>query len=263
MKEKQDSISNLKPQKKLGALKSFGYGVMLPYLALRLIFRERALFLLALFPVLVALGVAVGIFGWANSALQALLLQFLTSLGWDATGWIMGVVFFFLSLALFLLSGIVFSILVAVVAAPFNDVLAEKTEPKAIPPLSPVPTVSLLNRFYLVWIDVVKTLAVALISLVLFALSWIPVLNFFLFIANALLLSFQYLSYPQTRRGIGFLEGLQFVFRYPFSSFGLGVCLIFLFSIPILSVFSFPLAVISGTLLFARAQMGTELPRLS
>lgn len=263
MREKQDSVSNRNSQKKLGALKSFGYGVMLPYFSLRLVFRERSLFLLSLIPVLVALILAVGVFGWANSALKALLLHALTSFGWDATGWFVGVVFFLVSLTLLLLSAVVYSFLVALVATPLNDVLAEKTEPKATPPLASASPVSFSGRIYLIWIDVVKTIAIVLISLTLFALSWIPVLNLLLFIAHALLLSFQYLSYPQTRRGIGFLEGLKFVFRYPFSSFGLGAVLIFLFSIPILSAFSFPLAVMSGTLLFARAQNGSELPRLS
>lgn len=162
----------------------------------------------------------------------------------------------------FIVGAVTFSITAGIIAAPFNDFLAEATEPHATPPLPPVAGTGALRIARLVTIDIIKSLGVAFATLFALLLSWIPGLNLVAFLLAAVLLSFQYVSYPQTRRGIGLLKGSLFLGRHLFACAGFGLAVLFLFSIPLASIIALPLAVVGGTLLVARAEGSVSLPRL-
>lgn len=236
---------------RLGPWDSFWFGVTLPHQALRLILREKTLLWICLLPVGIALVLSFFVFDSAKQLLHGFFLQTL------------GTQFAFVGTFLLLVAGaILFSFLTTWIAVPLNDWLAEKVEARANPPLVALPMLSFQRRLYLIWIDFVKTLVIGIVSFFLFLLSWVPLLGWSLFGLNAFLLVFQYLSYPQTRRGIGLVDGLNFLFRHPFSSFGFGLILMVLFSIPGISIFIVPLGVVGGTLLFARATAPGSMPRL-
>ncbi len=98
-----------------------------------------------------------------------------------------------------------------------------------------------------------KAVAATCVTIMALIFSWIPVLNLFAFALAFLLITFQYISYPQTRRGIGFREGARFLRLHPFACLGFGLSVSFLFAIPVVSAFVLPVAVVGGTLLVARA----------
>ena len=56
-------------------------------------------------------------------------------------------------------------------------------------------------------------------------------------VAAAYLLCFQYLSYPQARRGLGIFKSIAFLFKFPFACLGFGGAVSLLFAIPLISSF--------------------------
>jgi uncharacterized protein involved in cysteine biosynthesis len=190
------------------------------------------------------------------------IIPLLSTWGLDPSGWFVLVLIFFTKIFLFLFAAMTFSYAATLIACPFNDFLAERAEPHATPPLKPAAPQSISAKIKLILIDLLKTAAAVSVSLISLLLSWIPILNFFALILTFLLFTFQYISYPQTRRGLGVREGILFLKKHFFACLGFGSVTALLFSIPLVSCFVLPLAVVGGTLLFARAQETSNLPSL-
>jgi CysZ protein len=155
-----------------------------------------------------------------------------------------------------------FSFATSIVACPFNDVLAERTEKLSTPLMKVVTHQTFLFKLKILGIDLLKSIATLVTGVFILLLSWIPGVNILALPIGCALFCFQYISYPQTRRGIGMLGGVAFIARHFYSSLGFGASVAFLFSIPLLSLFALPLAVVGGTLLVARANGDDTLPAL-
>lgn len=241
--------------------RSFIYGFKLPLQALRLIFSHKILLFWSLFPViLTALLYFYGIRhlqAAAMTALEHLLVQW----GWNLESIWATLVQWTIKILLILFGALTFSFASSLIASPFNDFLAEKTEPLASPPLPRIPSPTLTYFLRTVLIDMGKTLAAAIAGIAAFLFSLIPIVNLVIFVLAFLLITLQYISYPQTRRGQGIREGVQFLCKNFYACVGFGAALSLCFAIPLLSIFVLPVAVVGGTLLFARAQ-STELFRL-
>lgn len=232
-------------------IKGFLYGLRLPLSAAGLIFRTPSLLSIAMIPVLISMGLYYLGFRTLQRELLAALGAWLGSHGFHTDHGLAIVATIALNISLFLCGAFTFSIVSTLVASPFNDWLAERTERFASPPLHPAANPGFKAQLRLVLIDVSKSLACGIAGIFALVLSWVPVLNLISFTLACLLMTFQYVSYAQTRRGIRLLPGLGFLFRHFPSSFGLGVTLTLSFAIPFVGGFTLPLAVVSGTLLFA------------
>ncbi len=254
---------NTKPPKTFfPRIHSLWFGLTLPYRALKLIFINKSLLFWSALPL--ALTFILFIYGisqlqdWAISLLQ----EYVASLGVDPAGLIGR--FFMLSgkMILWMVAALTFIFTSSIVSSPFNDVLAERSEGVTEVPLPPVTKKSLKAHVKLIGVDLLKT-AIAFIAAV-FAIifCWVPVVNIFAFILAFLLVTFQYISYPQSRRSIGLRQGAKFLWRHIYACTGFGAILTFLFAIPFLSSFILPLAVVSGTLLAARAPGSSQLSPL-
>jgi uncharacterized protein involved in cysteine biosynthesis len=108
-------------------------------------------------------------------------------------------------------------------------------------------------KIRLIGIDLVKSVFAGIAAIIALLVSWIPGLNLIAFFVSFLLIAFQYVSYPQTRRNLPLREGLAFLRRHTFACAGFGLAMSLLFAIPVVSAFCLPLAVVGGTLLVARA----------
>lgn len=250
------------PTRPLTRRSSLAFGFTLPYQALRLATRSAPLAFWSLLPLLIT----TGLYFWALSAIQswahaAMIRNFLTW-GWNPEGWMAGIILFISRILLILVGAFTFSISATIIASPFNDYLAELTESRAQPALPPAPSLSFSGKVRLLGIDIAKSMLSAFAAACAILFSWVPVLNLLIFAFTFLLMTFQYTSYPQTRRGIGIREGMQFLWRYFFSCLGFGASISILFSLPLISIFALPLAVIGGTLLVARAPGSDSLPSL-
>ncbi len=192
----------------------------------------------------------------------ALLQESVAGLGFGPDSWIGW--FFVLSgkMILWMVAALTFIFTSSIVASPFNDVLAERSEKFTEIPLPPVTKKTLKAQVKLIGIDLFKTAAAFIAALFAIIFCWVPVVNVFAFILAFLLVAFQYISYPQTRRSIGLREGAKFLWRHIYACTGFGATFTFLFAIPFLSSFVLPIAVVGGTLLVARAPGTSELFRL-
>ena len=235
-------------------LRSLAFGATLPLEAARLILARPRLFFWSALPIALTLGLYFLLIRNLTEISNAWLVSHFLSWGWNPTGFFAGVLTVLARIALFLLGAVTFSVGATLVASPFNDFLAETAEPWTAPPLPPAPRTGALAKVKLLLIDGFKAVCALGAGLLALLLSWVPGLNIAAFLLVCLLVTFQYVSYPQTRRGEGLWRGLGFLFRYPFAAVGFGAALSFLFAIPIVSCFAVPLAVVGGTVLYARAR---------
>jgi CysZ protein len=237
------------------------YGLTLPGTALRLIFRERRLIAWSAVPIVLTLALSIWGVAFVKAKLVGMGIHWLAGLGYSPDSFAVHAAMIFLQIVLFVLAAISFSFFAGVIASPFNDFLAEAAEPFAIPPLPPAPS-GVKGKLRAFLIDVVKTVAVTAIQIGLVFIGvigfWLPGLNLIPFAAAFWLLAFQFVSYPQTRRGEGLRASVGFLGRHLFATLGFGATIGFLFAIPILSSFALPLAVVGGTLLYARAAAPEE-----
>ena len=239
---------------------SFVFGLLLPFRAARLILSRRSLFLWSLLPVAISIALYSIVLIHLQDFAREGVLHLWADWGWNPTGWGATLTVMFVKVLVWVLGAVTFSVGASVIASPFNDFLAEAAE-RAAPALLAAPSPSVGDRIQQVFIDASKSIAALIAGLVALALSWIPGLNLAAMIAVWLLVAFQYISYPQTRRGENLVQALRFLLSHFFSCLGLGITLSFGFALPLVSVFVLPVAVVSGTLLYARA-MAPSLPKL-
>lgn len=235
-------------------LKSFLFGLLLPFQSAKLIVRAPTLLFWSMIPILVTAGLSIWITGTLQTGLHDWIFHLFRSRGWNPQGTGAGILFFLLRILSILAGAFLFSFSASTIAAPFNDFLAEHAEPRATPPLPAPPPTPWLARLKLIRIDLAKSVAAAIGAALALVFSWIPVVNLIVFGVTFLLITFQFVSYPQTRRGQDLFEGLRFLRKHFFASLGFGAVTALLFAVPLISILALPVSVVGGTLLFARAQ---------
>jgi CysZ protein len=202
--------------------KSFWFGFTLPLTAARVIFRNPKLIFWSLLPIALTLTLYILVLGRLQEAAQQGMAAYLASWGLGAEGWAAWALLLVTRIVLILIGAVTFSLVASIVASPFNDLLAEAAEPYSNPPLSAVAPQDLGHKLRLVGVDLAKTVAAAVATVFALLLSWVPVLNVAAFVLAFLLICFQYVSYPQTRRAVGLGEGLRFLWRHAYACAGFG-----------------------------------------
>lgn len=247
---------------RISRFESLLFGITLPLYAVRLIVKKPKLIIWSLIPMTITLLIYFKFIAGAQEAVTAAMNSKMTAWGFGpesslgiAAAWIGRIL-------ILVLSVLTFTFVSTLVASPFNDFLAESTESYAHPALPAVPASSFGGKLRLVVLDFAKTIAATIATLAALLISWVPFLNVLSFVLAALLVCFQYTSYPQTRRGLTLSNGLSFLWRYLYVCLGFGTILSGLFAIPLISSFALPLAVVGGTLLVARAPGDANLPAL-
>jgi uncharacterized protein involved in cysteine biosynthesis len=243
-------------------LRSLMAGAVLPWEAAKLIFERPTLLLWASLPLLITLVLYYYVIGGLTAMAQALVSGWFITWGLNPQGLVVWSLEIMAGLALALVAAVTFAFTSSVVASPFNDLLARRTERYATPPLPAAGEATAAQQMRVIWIDLFKAVAAGTASLVALLVVWIPVVNLISFASAFALISFQYLSYPQTRRGIGLGGGLLFLWRHAYACAGFGATISFLFAIPFLGSFALPVAVVGGTLLASRCPGGDGFERL-
>lgn len=234
--------------------RSLWFGLTLPYRAGCLILSSGTLLFWSVLPVILTFVLYV----YGISTLQGYAIGFLRAhiVEWvGSPDGIIGMSVMFLGrMSLWVVAAFTFAVVSSMVASPFNDRLAERTEGYTLPPLPPAVCKSIRQQIKLVGIDIFKTMSVAFAGLFALLVLLVPVLNIIAFVIVSLLVTFQYISYPQTRRGIGLARGARFLWDHIFACAGFGAALTVLFAVPFFSSIVLPVAVTGGTILVARAQ---------
>ncbi|MBY0470790.1 EI24 domain-containing protein [bacterium] len=237
-------------------IQSLVYGFTLPLLAAKLIASKPKLLLWSLLPASITLFAYRYAIVKIQDFFKGMLTHYVTQWGYSPDSWWMWVLQGLTQILLLLVGALTFSFVAGIISSPFNDFLAENAEEFAEPQLPSVPQTSFGTKVRLIGIDLAKTLVSGSVMFFAILLSWVPILNFFAFVLTFLLITFQYISYPQTRRGVGVKTGLGFLWSHLYACGSFGFILSVLFTIPILSALFLPVAVVGGTLLYARAQRG-------
>lgn len=243
---------------KFPRLHSLAYGFTLPLRAGRLILTKPSLLLWSLLPIAATLLIYVYVIMQAQDAAHQGLVHYFDAWGWKREGWLAWSVIILIRVLLVMASALTFSLAATIVSSPFNDFLAEATEKWTDPPLTPAPTRAVLQKLKLIGLDVAKSLAATGAGILAILFSWLPGLNVIALIFTFVLLAFQFLTYPQTRRGLSLSASARFILRHVFSTIGFGAALALIFAVPFVACLGIPLAVVGGTLLFARAEAPAE-----
>lgn len=228
---------------------NFMTGVRTPFVATKIILKNKKLLAWSALPVTVTILLYVWGFLHVQQSIQEWLFNSLTSRGWDS--WIITVIAWLSKLLIILVGAITFSFAAGIVSAPFNDFLAEAAERYTLPPFAATESPTLGKRLQLIGLDIVKTIAGLGFTIVGFILSLIPILNILGFLIIVLVMTFNYVSYSQTRRGLGLYGAVRFLFQNFALCVGFGMVITLAFSVPILSVLILPIAVVGGTQLVA------------
>lgn len=149
-----------------------------------------------------------------------------------------------------------FSTLSNLATLPVNDFLAEATEPLCTPPLGGDYQGGLAGFLRALWVDLRKSIASTVIILVTFIFSWIPIMNFVALLLVAFALTLQYSGYASTRRNLGVRKSFGLCLRNFSPSIGFGLACMVLLSLPVIKLLIPPVAVVGGTMLFARIFRG-------
>ena len=240
------SKSNLDP--KPSFIKEFAYGVMLPFRAADLIFSHSKLLSLSILPIVMttvtlATSIYFGIHH-LHSWVDGLILR------WTQNGH-----GFLSALAAFVISiGVIYfaiqsaAMIASLISSPFNDFLAEKTEHTL--KVQDIPKRSLGYTLKVFLVDIRKTTFTLGMVIVFSVGLLLPGVNVASFLALALLNTFTFITYPQSRRAHGLMESWQWIRQHLGAAFGFGIVMSLVLSTPIINFFAIPVAVVGGTMLY-------------
>jgi CysZ protein len=234
--------------------REFLIGLSTPLHALRLILRNRTLLILSLLPIALTLVLYVFMLQYLREIVASALSSGIMGLGLNPEAGYAVVVGAVAQILLFFVAAITFGFTANIVAVPFNDLLSERTEKFLERPLPPLESSSFRSQLKHLGIDLGKTVLASLLSLGALVLSFVPVLNLIAFVIITLLLTFQYISFPQTRRAVRTTEGLKYLRQHFWACFGFGLVIGLLFALPVISILTLPLGVVGGTILVSRLQ---------
>ncbi len=219
--------------------KLFKHGAMLPFNATKLILEHRELKVLSVLPIVVSIVVFALLIGGTMNGVAALFGTFLPLAA--------NVLIQTLALILVLWLAVnSFVFILSLVASPFNDLLAERTERLLGFPEIKL-TLSGIVRVF--WLDLRKTSLGLFLSLLLTLLTSLPLLGLAFLIPLALLTTFNFVTYALSRRGKGVRESLIWIREHVWESLGFGSVLLVFWAIPLMNIFALPVSIVGGTLL--------------
>lgn len=233
-------------------------GATYPLRAVRFILGHPSVWLYCIMPLLINIGVAVGVYIWIDSYSDAWFQTHLLGDSWYMVA--LRKVSEWLAVVLQLLAFVVSLVVVGSIAAvPFNDFLSERTDTIVTGwrDLSPQGIAAKAGALVITMLQEVKRLSTYLVlALLLFALSFIPVLTPFTTVAQLFLaasfLALEYLSYPLERRKVLLVRDKKtFARQHSTTTLGFGAAMAFMAFIPLVNFLFIPLGVVGGTLLFA------------
>ncbi len=229
--------------------KEFISGLTSPIRVLGLLLEHPGLLGLFILPMVITLiivssviyGVLIGLWNTLQGLFQSVL--------GTASAWGSGILSVLAGALLIYFSAFCLGILIQLIASPFNDILAEKTEVAC----GETPPKTTLNRLFLVFlIDLRKTGLTLSFTVVLFLIGLIPGIGLISIPGLALVQAFTFLSYPLSRRAIGIRGSFSWIRENFFRTLGFGLITLVLFSIPVINLFALPLSVIAGTITFLK-----------
>jgi len=236
----------------------FFQGIALPLMALGFLLRRPRLWPLIIIPLIVNVLLLATLIGWGFSEFAILLTDWLEGAQawyWSALRWIAKVLF--VGLILFVVY-FIFTPLALLIAAPFNDFLAEEVEHSygfAITDNRPWIRRVFGEAFFAV-VSGIKRLTVALSVLVLLlALNLIPFIGIVLYVVFTFIWTCwcavtEFTGYAADRRHLGLGKKWMMMSRHWPISTGFGLMCVGFMMIPFVNALLVPISAVGGTILF-------------
>lgn len=249
------------------AVQCFFNGASMPFRALSVLLNVPKLALFSLLPILLTLLLYLAMYHYVflpgvdsasdniNSFLRAIPL--LGSLEW-LIAWVHYLVMLVLRFSYWIIAALLFSFCSNVLGVVFYDQLALLTEPHTIPVLEKLPPTSWSEEGAKLWLDFVKSVVTLVLMLICLLLAVIPFFAIFSMLGIWLLMAFQYLTYPQTRRSMATRDCIRALLDNFWLCLGFGAVTTLAFSVPFFAAIWTPLAVVGGTLLFAQLKTAAK-----
>jgi CysZ protein len=225
-------------------------------LSKKIFLRDKVCFILGLLPV----GIGLILYYWVGKWFYGpvlewgnnLVSQFITK---DSLNSIIYYLFFgLISIFLFVLIGYTFTLVVSLVASPFNDLLSSRVEKILLGKKTEGLKESLLQtmRKMLVILkeELKKIFVILLLTLMAFFIGLFPVLAPISFFISATCLAIQFLDYTWCRREMAFRQCFRSLNKSLFSYSVTGVFFSLLMMVPVLNLVSIPFAVTFYTVLW-------------
>lgn len=223
-------------------------GLTTPFRAARLIASTPKLYRLSIAPIALSVLLFIVFIATILSGIWTMVhAAFLSAIA-SYSGLIFVILSIIAVIGSFMMIGNFLTFFIALIASPLNDLLAEKTEETL--EVSEIPHWNTGRFIRIFWIDLRKTIVTIFAGLVFSIGMMIPVANFFFMLGLALLNTFTYITYPQSRREQGLIQSALWIKNNFFLSIGFGLTTLALFSIPLVNLIAIPISVVGGTLLY-------------
>lgn len=267
-----------------GVLDSYLRGAAQPFRGLLFLLRERSLWKYALVPFainLLVVGLALlglafvfdDVFAYATAFTElpkpSVWYRWLDyGLLW-LLKWLVGALLLIVGLAL---TALLFLLLGAVIASPFNDVLAERVEALSTGRGRPEPPFSIGALLSDGARSVLEELRKAGFFLVVFLgllpLNLIPLAGTLLYAAasttlSAFFLTLEFCDYAMSRRRLVFREKRALLLRHRGAALGFGSVMFLVLAVPLANLLLLPVGVVAGTRLFLELEGSESVPGAS
>jgi uncharacterized protein involved in cysteine biosynthesis len=243
------------------AIQLFFSGASMPFRAVRVLLDVPKLALFSLFPMLLTLLLYFVMYQYVflpgvdsasdNIASFLRAIPLFGSQSWLVDG-LHYLAMLILRFSYWIVAALLFSFCSNVLGVVFYDQLAALTEPHTNPGLAKLPPTTWAEEGLKLWRDFLKSVLAALLMLLCLILAIIPFFAVFSVLGIWLLMAFQYLTYPQTRRCLATRACLGSIFKNFWVCLGFGASATLGLSIPLFAAVWTPLLVVGGTLLFAQ-----------
>ena len=238
-------------------LMKFLMGFSMPFMALRLLRRERKLMILSIVPMLITIGVGILFFTvgmpWVGAMLGAILPE--------ASGLLLGVVYWMGLIIGYLIAGILFLVAIVLVASlialPFNSLLAEETLKNQnfleSPPFSMSHWIKLTLR--MLRVGLLRTVVLLIVGAVLFVFSLIPVVQLVAAFFGFVILASDAMDYSLELKELGLRQRFRVLKEYFWEIAGFGCCFGLTSLVPFLNFLLLPIGIIAGALLTSKLRI--------
>ncbi len=198
-------------------------------------------------------------FQYLNSYIDAMIPEWLK---WEFVRAIIAII---LGVGLVIMSSFAFVMVANLIAAPFNAILAEKTELllRGTPPPSSGRISSFIKSyFHAIGSQISKIFYMMTRAIPLLILFWIPVVNFIApvlwMLFSAWMQAIEYIDYPAGNHEILFKKQKQLLSAKRGASLGFGSMAMLFTTVPILNLLVMPISVIAMTALYVEKLNATD-----
>lgn len=194
-----------------------------------------------------------GLSGWIVQLLVDLLDARLDN-GWQ---WLVSLANVIFNVVAFIMVSVIAVRVGTIIGSPFYGLVAERIDDKYLSG-EPVPHVTIVQSIRnAIWYEGRKLVLVMILSIIGFALEFIPVLGVFIgstfvFVSLTIVTLLDYTDVPLSRRGVLFRQRFRLFRQYLPEILGFAVIMVPLSTIPLVNFVAVPLGITAGALLYVK-----------